>query len=83
MGETETSSRQKHYKKLKPLIEKARSILGEVLESEDEKLKFQAARYVLNHSGGWIREAELSEEEKEEERLMKKVEGKFDEIDSP
>lgn len=83
MSDAETSSRQEHYQKLKPLVEKARTILGEVLESEDEKLKFQAARYVLDHSGGWIREAEMSEEEKEKERLQKKFEGKFDEIDSP
>lgn len=58
MGENDRSQykevKRRHYENLVPLITQAREVMEDVLDSDDEKLKYQAAKFILEQSSDWI-----------------------------
>lgn len=48
-------AKRSHYEELVPLIKQARDSLEEAMDSEDEKIKYRASKFVLEKADDWLK----------------------------
>jgi len=46
--------KRNHYENLIPLVKQARESLEDIMDSEDEKVKLRASKFVLENAGEWL-----------------------------
>ncbi|MBS3788980.1 hypothetical protein KGY79_12400 [Candidatus Bipolaricaulota bacterium] len=53
-------ARRNHYENLVPLIKQARESIEDIMDSEDDKIRFQASKFVLENAGEWLSGARIT-----------------------